>query len=66
MKPAIVCDNYKLAKFRKELAKIGITDFRESPFTSRTTVIAFEIPDERIPEITKLCKEVELSFKRQN
>lgn len=66
MKPAIVCDNFKLKKFREELAKIGITDFKEVPFTSCTTVIKFEIPVERLPEITKLCKEVDLGFKRQN
>ena len=63
---AIVADNYKLKKFQKELTKKGFTDFKIEPFRDETSVIKVKIPSDKVKEIEKICKLVELHFKRSN
>lgn len=66
MKIGIVCDNYKLDKFRKELIDEGFTDFTTAPFTSESTTIAVITSSEKVSELKKLCEKVEFHFKHAN
>ena len=68
MKAGIVADNYKIERFKKELTKNGFTDFSVVPFINNTSSIQVIIPDDgkKLPEIKKICKEVELFFKHGN
>jgi hypothetical protein len=49
----IVCDNYKVDKFKKELTSNGFNDFEVNPFDKTTSNI-------------KICEFVELYFKKGN
>lgn len=62
----IVCDNYKVDKFQEELDKEGFTDYILTPFTAEATTIAVNVPDENLPDINRICGNVELYFKRSN
>ncbi len=67
MKSGIVCDNYKVNKFKTELAKAGFTEFTEAPFQKeKTTIIQVTHDNSKLNELEKLCKNVELYFKRRN
>jgi hypothetical protein len=65
MKAGIVCDNYKVDTFKKELDKAKF-NYKTSPFTSETTTIQVETEAHRIKELHKLCLQTELKFKRSN
>lgn len=65
-KAGIVADNYKLDKFKKELTAHGFTDYEIHPFTPDTSSIVVNIPEDKLPEVEKICKNVELFFKRRN
>ena len=64
MKIGIVCDNYKLDKFKVRLSKMGI-EFKMGAFTKDTTAITMTVPADKLTEVKKLCEQVErekLSF----
>ncbi len=65
-KVGIVCDNYKLNKFKKDLTSKGFTDFDTKPFQNETTAIFVHVDDNKVHEIHKICQLVELHFKRGN
>lgn len=69
-KIAIVADNYKLGKFKRELSKKGFSDIEFFPFTEETTSMKIKVPDEEFEsaksKITAICSQVESFFKRQN
>jgi hypothetical protein len=65
-KIGIVADNYKLARFKKELGKAGFTDFDVVPFTEGTSTIKVNTPENRIADVKRICQSVELHFKRSN
>jgi hypothetical protein len=65
-KAGIVCDDYKLEKFKKELTAKGFTDFKIFAFTPGTSTIQVNVKDDEVIEIKKICELVELYFKRRN
>lgn len=65
-KAGIVADNYKIDKFKKELIKAGFTDFKIFTFTLDTSTIQVDVPDHQLKQVEKICKLVELHFKRSN
>jgi nitrogen regulatory protein PII len=65
-KVGIVADNYKVEKFKQELTKAGYPDFDIHPFTKDNTTIRVNVPDDKVNEIMKICKKIELHFKRSN
>lgn len=65
-KVGIVVDNYKLKKFKSELTDKGYTDFTISKFTKDTTSIMVQVEDDKVDDIARLCKRLELHFKRSN
>lgn len=62
----IVADNYKLDKFKKELIAAGFPMFEISRFSEDVSIINVRVEDHQIADITRLCKRVELFFKRSN
>jgi len=62
----IIADNYKIEKFKKELTSHGFTDFEVLPFTPETSTIRVNTTEDRLPELEKICQQVELYFKRRN
>lgn len=62
----IVCDNYKVDKFLAELEKGGFTDYLSAPFSDTTTAITVIVPEESLPDIKRICGNVELHFKHSN
>jgi hypothetical protein len=65
-KIGIVADNYKINKFKEELSEIGITELNVLPFSELTTLVTFNVPSEKIKDIEKLCKRLEIGFKNSN
>jgi hypothetical protein len=66
MKVGIVADNYKLEEFYKELKKKGFTNYETFPFNEESTLIKVEVESSQQKEVEKICKRVELHFKRSN
>lgn len=64
-KVGVVVDNYKLEVFKNELRARGWI-IKTSPFTKDTTTIQVDVADEEVVEVYKLCKKLELHFKRSN
>lgn len=60
----IVCDNFKLERFKKELAKNNFDNLEISPLTKDTTVIKVVTPASSQPKIHAICVKVENHFKR--
>jgi hypothetical protein len=65
-KAGIVCDNYKVDKFKEELTAKGFTDFDVNGYAPGTTIIRVNVEDDQLVEVHKICKQVELFFKRSN
>ena len=65
MKIGIVCDNYKLGKFKKELAIAGF-QFKTFPFTNDTTTIKVECEVGKSIEVKGICEKVEEYFSLTN
>lgn len=66
IKTAIVCDNYKLEKYKKELRKRGFNKLITEPFKNDCTTIGIECKATDIPEIQRMCQILEAQFKRRN
>jgi hypothetical protein len=62
-KIAIVCDNYKLKKFKKELTKKGFTDFETTSYIGETTIINLKTTDANLKKVEKICRSCENHFK---
>ncbi len=66
-KVGIVLHNFKVEKFKNELKANGFWDFNVSAFNDRdTTTINVNVPNDKIKDIERLAKRVELWFKRSN
>jgi hypothetical protein len=65
-KVGIAADDFKLEKFKSELNKAGFNDFTIKKFTVDTSFIQVNVQDSDVPEVAKICKRVELYFKRSN
>lgn len=65
-KVAIAADNYKLERFKKKLTEAGFKDFVISKFTADTSTIKLIVPSDKVMEISKICKEIELHYHRGN
>ncbi len=61
----IVCDNYKLNKFEKELTKAGF-QYNTEPFKYDCITIIVIAPAKKLMEVKKLCEKVEFHFKKSN
>jgi hypothetical protein len=62
----IVADDYKLDKFKKELANSGFTDISIKPFTPGVSSIKIVTVASKVNEIKKICQKVEMHFKQSN
>jgi hypothetical protein len=62
----ILADDYKVERFKKELIKRGFTEFKVLPCKNDCTMIQVDTPANRMHDLGRLCKEVELHFKRSN
>lgn len=62
----IVADNYKVERFKKELLNAGFAIEKIVPFTNDTSTIKVHFEGSQQKEIEKICKRVELHFKRSN
>lgn len=65
-KVGIVCDDYKLDKYKEELLHEGFDNFSISPFTHSTSSIQIITTENRIEDIYRICVKLELQFKRSN
>lgn len=61
----IVVDNYKLPKFKEGLKELDLFS-SDKPFTKGTTTIFVMCYEERIEDIAKMCKKLEIDFRRSN
>jgi hypothetical protein len=67
MKIGIGVDNYKIEKFKAELAKLGFEKIGSAPFTKNTSIITVDnVPAERLHDIQKLCVRLQIDFNRSN
>jgi len=64
-KVAIVCDNYKLERFKKELDREGYK-YELFPFVEETTSIKIECKDDQVSKVHAICIKIESHFKRSN
>lgn len=64
-KIAIVVDNHKLDKFREGLKKLDMFS-TEKPFTKGVTAMFVFCHQDRIDDIAKMCKTLEINFKNSN
>lgn len=67
----ILADNYKLERFKKELTEKGFKDFEIVANTkgtlAGTSTIKVQAKDVlQLKEIEKICKRVEMHYKRSN
>jgi len=62
MKIGIVCDNYKLGKFKQELLLAGF-QFKTFPFTKDTTTIRVDAEASKSIEVKEICEKLEKQFK---
>lgn len=58
----IVCDNYKLEKFKSELTAGGFTDFKVGPYKNTLTLITVPCTESEQSDIGKICVDVEAHF----
>jgi len=69
-KMAIVCDDYKLNKFKKELKEAGFKNVTIQPNTkgklTGTTTIQVKTDESNLQKVHAICINVEAYFKRQN
>lgn len=67
-KIAIVCDDYKLKMFKEELTTGGFTDHTVKPYSKgdKTSLISISTEADKVEMVVKICKKVELHYKRGN
>jgi hypothetical protein len=67
-KIAIGVDNYKIERFKTELAKLGYSDIEVVPFVNNTSLIKVDVPAdaEKLHEVHKLCIRLQTDFKNSN
>ena len=69
-KIGIVINNYKVAKFKQELAAAGFVDYEVIYFKDNLTTIKINVPVDQFEkskdQVVKICALTELHFKRSN
>lgn len=65
-KIGIVCNNYKVEKFKKELAKKDFKDIECVEYGKTLTLIKVITPEENNPKVAAICQLVEAHFHRSN
>lgn len=66
MTSGIAVDNHKLEKFKEVLESNGFDDFEIVPLEKDSKIIKVTHDVNRFFELKKICKELELHFKRRN
>lgn len=67
MKIGIGVDNFKIKKFKAALKDAGFEDVTVTPFHADASLITVDrVPPERVHDIHKLCKKLQIDFKRSN
>lgn len=59
MKVGIVCDDYKVECFKKELENNGFTDYEIFPFSKRAFTIKVNTPQQELNRLQKLVERVQ-------
>ncbi len=66
----IICDDYKLPAFKKELKEKGFTDYKIHPYTlggvRDHSLIKVEIQDDQVEALARVCRKIEYAKKRSN
>ena len=65
MKAGIVCDNYKVRKFKRALIRKGLEPI-STPFTLGTTVITVEVDNDQLLTVRNICYKLQIDFKQSN
>ena len=67
MNIAIAVDNYKIKKFKEELASAGFKKVKVKPFTDEIAILrVLNVPSDELNKIHKLCLRLEHDFARSN
>jgi len=65
-KIGIVCDNYKVAEFKKNLIDNGYPEIKETPFKDKPlsmTLLTLEVDEKEVPKLSSLLTQLEVFFK---
>lgn len=65
-KIGIVCDDYKVEKFKEVLNDKGFRNFKVVKDRPKDTFITVKVKEKEIPKIRAICELVEAHFKQQN
>ena len=65
IKVGIVCDNYKLRKFKRALVASNF-EVEVKEFTLNTSAIFIYTEESRLKEIAKICTKLEIDFNHSN
>ena len=67
MKIGIAVDNYKIEKFKAALNDAGFEDLKVMQLYVDTSLITVDnVPAERLHDIHKLCKKLQINFNHAN
>lgn len=66
MTTGIICNNYKLGKFKEALNEAGFTNYETSPQGKDLTVIKVHITEDKLSEVQAICNRMEVSFSPGN
>lgn len=58
----IVCDNYKVSAFEKNLTDAGFKNFTKTKFSNNETIIKVVVPTADIEKVAKVIKDTEQEF----
>lgn len=61
----IVCDNYKVKKFKAELTAAGFAH-SSAPWKFNCTVIKITCESSKVDQIAAICRKCEIEFKQSN
>ncbi|MEO9475853.1 MAG: hypothetical protein ABJG41_09970 [Cyclobacteriaceae bacterium] len=64
-KIGIVADNYKVKAFKKALNKAGF-EYRKLYFTEKASLFTIETTEDKVKELERICKKVEIDVTRSN
>lgn len=59
----IVCDNYKLEKFKEKLNEKGFTNYTITSYQQKTSLISVVVRNKNVLQVYNICKQVEAHFK---
>lgn len=62
-KVGIMCNNYKLEKFKELLTKKGFTNYKVTPHNIELSIITVIVRKKNVNKVHKICKQVEAHFK---